>query len=92
MKIMNVYFGIESYWKMKILLGLTADLKKKRKMSKKMKLTKNYDPSKEIDKINEKAKGELIKIENEINRQYGSKPRPKMAFIQFQSMNGVKLF
>ena len=53
---------------MKILLGLTADLKKKRKMSKKMKLNINYDPTKEIDKINEKAKVELNKIENEINR------------------------
>ena len=56
--IMNIYFGVDNYWKMDIFLDIAADLKQKKFLMKEEKIN-GKDNKDKLAKIQEKSKNKL---------------------------------
>ena len=61
---MNVYFGIEDYWKFNILKDISGDLKKKKILVKKEQLYQHNNKEK-IHKLNLKSLDKLEELKQE---------------------------
>ena len=92
---MNIYFGIQDYWKINILTDISKQLKEKRIIQKKADLLRQAggcppDPEqKKCRDVNEKIVDKAKRLQS---GELLSKPEPCLVFIQFQSMNSKSKF
>ena len=86
--IMNIYFGMNEYWKMNVLLQISEILKEVKTYQKRA-LRYHMSFDNKIQSLLDKAIEKYFVMKKE---QRNRKNTPVMMFIQFQSMNGVKKF